>query len=153
LSPVLRDLQREHGVRLRVIGDETFGIEGAEVEALPWREHTELEDLRQIDIGIMPLPDNQWTRGKCGVKPMQYMALGIPAVLSPIGVNRDIARDGAAVLAETDGDWKEALKQLIVDSAMREQLGRSGRRRMVDEYSVHANVSRYVDALREAAEL
>lgn len=152
LEPVLSSVQAEHGVRIRVIGDETYRVPGAEVESLPWREATELEDLRRIDIGVMPLPDDEWARGKCGLKALQYMALGIPTVMSPVGVNRRIARDGAALLATTEDEWRQALGRLIVNPELRAAIGRAGRRRVQQEYSVDAVLPVWESALREAAD-
>lgn len=151
LGPVLRDLQRETGVRLRVIGDERFSIPGAEVEALPWREGTELEDLAEIDIGLMPMPDDAWARGKCGLKALQYMALEIPAVISPVGVNVEIAGDGAALLASNPDEWRDAILGLIQDGEERVEQGARGRRRVEERYSVHANLARYREVLSAAA--
>src|SRR5262249_6744221 len=138
LAPVLRDLQRETGVRLRVIGDEHFAIPGAEVEALPWREKTELADLAEIDIGLMPMPDDQWARGKCGLKALQYMALGIPAVISPVGVNVEIASDGAALLANGPAEWSDTILRLIQSTERRAELATRGRARVEQRYSVRA---------------
>jgi glycosyltransferase involved in cell wall biosynthesis len=151
LGPVLRDLQQETGIRLRVIGDETFTIPGAEVEALPWREENELKDLLELDVGLMPLPDDEWTRGKCGLKALQYMALGIPAVISPVGVNVDIARGGAALLATRHTEWREAILGLIWDAERRKELAEKGRERVVESYSVRANLPRYREVLSAAA--
>jgi glycosyltransferase involved in cell wall biosynthesis len=151
LVPVLRELQQESRVRIRVIGDSGFQIQGASVEALPWREETEVEDLGPIDIGIMPLPDDEWARGKCGLKALQYMSLGIPTVLSPVGVNVAIAQGGAAVLASTAKEWKEALRSLIGDPGRRVQVGAAGRRRVEESYSVRAMLPAWERALRIAA--
>jgi glycosyltransferase involved in cell wall biosynthesis len=151
VAPVLRDLQRETGVRLRVIGDEDFEIPGAEVEALPWREETELEDLAEIDIGLMPMPDDQWARGKCGLKALQYMALGIPAVISPVGVNVEIASDGAAVLASAPAEWHDAILGLIQSPERRAELASRGRERVEERYSVQATLPLYREALSAAA--
>jgi glycosyltransferase involved in cell wall biosynthesis len=152
LEPVLRELQRELGIRIRVIGDSSYELPGASVEALPWVGSRELEDLAQIDIGVMPLPDDEWARGKCGLKALQYMALGIPTVMSPVGVNRRIARDGAAWLAATEGDWGNALRRLIHDAGRRHELGRAGRLRVEREYSVSATTELWERSLRQAAE-
>jgi glycosyltransferase involved in cell wall biosynthesis len=152
LAPVLRELQEETGIRLRVIGDDRFTIPGAEVEALPWREETELEDLAEIDIGLMPMPDDQWARGKCGLKALQYMALGIPAVISPVGVNVEIARGGAALLASTEREWREAIIGLVKNAERRNELAVRGHERVEQRYSVRANLPRYREALDAAAE-
>jgi glycosyltransferase involved in cell wall biosynthesis len=153
LTGVLRDVQHRHDVRLLVIGPAHFIIENADVEVREWNEQTELEDLSQIDIGVMPLPDDPWARGKCGLKALQYMALGIPTVMSPVGVNTDIAEGGAALLASTEEQWTAVLGQLIADSAMRRRIGEAGRRRVEERYSIHRNVDRYADLLDRAASL
>jgi glycosyltransferase involved in cell wall biosynthesis len=151
LAPVLARLQREEGVRLRVIGAEDFRIEGAEVEALPWREATEVEDLRAIDIGLMPAPDDEWARSKCGLKGLQYMALAIPTVFAPVGVNTEIAQDGAALLAATPDQWFEVLRGLVRDPAERARLAEAGRRRVEERYSLEGNVALWADAYRSTA--
>jgi glycosyltransferase involved in cell wall biosynthesis len=150
IAPVLRELQRDRGVRLRVIGDAAYRIEGAEVEALPWNEATEVEDLREIDIGLYPLPDDEWARGKCGLKPIQYMALGIPTVMSPIGASLKIARGGAAVLASSPEEWATCLRELLDDPGRRTRLGEAGRQRVEDEYSTRVTTPAWIDALRTA---
>lgn len=152
IEPVLRELQREHDVRIRVIGDESYRIDGTAVEALAWRAKSEVADLSEIDIGIMPLPDDEWSRGKCGLKALQYMALGIPTVLSPVGVNCEIARGDAAVLASTEAEWRDALAALIDDADLRARLGAAGRARVESDYSVTAMMPRWESALRAAAE-
>jgi glycosyltransferase involved in cell wall biosynthesis len=99
----------------------------------------------------MPLPDDEWSRGKCGLKALQCMALGIPTVMSPVGVNVDIARDGAAVLASTDDDWVAALRDLIHDPGKRARISAAGRRRVEESYSVDGNVEHWADAFRSVA--
>lgn len=151
LERVLRDLQRERGIRIKVIGDAAYQIPGAETESLRWNEKTELDDLHDIDIGVMPLPDDEWARGKCGLKGLQYMALGIPSVLSPVGVNTEIASDGAAMLASTPEDWYEVLGRLIDDAELRARIGAAGRVRVEEKYSVSAVLPLWEQALRQAA--
>jgi glycosyltransferase involved in cell wall biosynthesis len=151
MAPLLRELQRDAGVRIRAIGDPEFSIPGAEVEALPWREETELEDLAEIDIGIMPMPDDQWARGKCGLKALQYMALEIPAVISPVGVNVEIAEGGAAQLASGREEWRKAILGLVESAERRRELGARGRERVEQRYSVRANLPVYREVLSAAA--
>jgi glycosyltransferase involved in cell wall biosynthesis len=151
IAPVLRELQQEHGIRIRVIGDEHYRIPGADVDAVRWRAETEVEDLHAIDIGVMPLPDDEWARGKCGLKALQYMALGIPTVMSPVGVNSKIASGGSARLAESAADWSRVLTELIRDSGLRDALGRSGRARVEREYSTDVAAPRWAEALRSVA--
>jgi glycosyltransferase involved in cell wall biosynthesis len=151
LGPLLRELQAEHGVGLRVISDVEFGIDGADIENVRWSSATEAADLAAIDIGVMPLPDEEWARGKCGAKALQFMAMGIPTVMSPVGANVKIARDGAALLASTPDEWRRALTDLIEDPQRRRRIGDAGRRRVVEEYSVHANAGAWRDALLTVA--
>lgn len=151
VAGALRELQATHGVRLRVIGDARFRIEGAEVTATDWREETELRDLGEIDIGIMPLPDDRWARGKCGLKALQYMALAIPTVMSPVGVNAEIAAAGAALLARDGAEWARALGGLVADPGERRRLGAAGRQRVLERYSTDANEEAFVAALESVA--
>jgi glycosyltransferase involved in cell wall biosynthesis len=153
LMPVLADLQRRRGVRLVVIGAPPFAAEGAEVEFVPWTEADEVEQLGRLDIGVMPLPDTEWARGKCGLKALTYMALGIPTVMSPVGVNVDIAQGGAAWLADGPQEWTSALERLLDEPDTRRELGAAGRRRVEERYSVTRNVQGYADALQEAVAL
>lgn len=148
---VLAEVQRDHDVNLRVIGDPTYELDGAEIDVRPWQEETELHDLAELDIGVMPLPDDEWSRGKCGLKALQYMALGIPTMMSPVGVNRAIAEDGAAVLAGDHDEWRRLLVELLNDPARRAELGRLGRQRVEERYSQRAIAPLWVEAVRRAA--
>ncbi|HEV7891472.1 MAG TPA: glycosyltransferase family 4 protein [Pyrinomonadaceae bacterium] len=142
----LRKLAGRERFRLRVIGAPDFTIEGVDVEAMPWRAATELEDLRPFDIGIMPLPDDQWSRGKCGLKALQYMALGVPTVCSPVGVNSEIIRDGEnGLLASTDDEWVEKLSGLLRSKGERARLGRAGRETVEAQYSAAVQAPRVYD--------
>src|SRR5205085_2743687 len=102
----LRALRARRPFRLLVIGVERFDVPGVDVECRPWSAATEVRDLWDMDVGIMPLPDEPWARGKCGMKAIQYMGVGIPAVVSPVGANRQIVTDGITGLhASTDAQW------------------------------------------------
>jgi glycosyltransferase involved in cell wall biosynthesis len=112
-----------------------------------------VSDLRVIDIGIMPLPDEPWSRGKCGLKALQYMALGIPTVCSPVGVNSDIISDSRnGFLARTEDEWVEKLTQLLRSAELRERLGAAGRRTVEESYSAQAQAPRVYDILRSVTE-
>lgn len=137
----LQRLARTERFRLRVIGLADYRLDGVEVEVVPWNAETETADLSVIDIGIMPLPENEWTRGKCGLKALQYMALGIPAVCSPVGINLTIIGDGRnGLLAATEDEWIDKLTRLLRFPPLRERLGAAGRETVEAEYStsVHA---------------
>jgi glycosyltransferase involved in cell wall biosynthesis len=150
--PALRRVRQKFGdrVRFKVIGDATFEDSVLGVKGLPWQKETELRDLSTLDIGIMPLPDTDWTRGKCGFKGLTYMALGIPAVLSPVGVNTEIIDDGVnGYLADSEDAWVAKLSLLIEQPALRSALGAAGRERVVDRYSVLAQRDKYVEYFNE----
>ena len=126
-------------------------FEGVAVKVLPWSEETEAELIADMDIGIMPLRDGPWERGKCGYKIIQYMASGLPVVASPVGVNADIVRHGDnGFLAADDEDWRQALRQLIGSPALRAAQGRAGRRRVEEHYSLASQAPRLADVLRTA---
>lgn len=148
---VLQELAETEDFRLRVIGAPVYKIPGVDTEAMQWRSATEIEDLSAIDIGIMPLPDDDWSKGKCGLKALQYMALGIPTVCSPVGVNSTIIRDGEnGFLADEKGDWIEKLKRLIHSPALREQIGAAGRETVEAEYSAEVVAPRVAEIFKNA---
>jgi glycosyltransferase involved in cell wall biosynthesis len=148
LRNVLLDLRREMDFRLVVIGDPGFRIEGLEVTTLPWVERTEVRDLQQIDIGLYPLPVDDWVLGKSGLKALQYMALGIPTVATAVGANFRVIDDGASgFLVRTEEEWKSRIRQLAGDPALRRRIGENARRRVEGFYSVRANRGTYLSIL------
>jgi glycosyltransferase involved in cell wall biosynthesis len=151
IERALKRLAGRRPFRLRVIGA-SYALEGIRVESLPWRADSEIDDLRAIDIGLMPLPDDRWSRGKCGLKALQYMAIGIPTVCSPVGVNTTIVQHGEnGLLAATDDQWVESLERLIDDASMRERLGRAGRLTVERRFSAAVQVPVVRDVLRSIA--
>jgi glycosyltransferase involved in cell wall biosynthesis len=143
LRGALQKLAQHERFRLRVIGTPEYRLEGVEVEARPWRPETELDDLRPVDIGVMPLPDNQWSRGKCGLKALQFMALGTPTICSPVGVNTEIVRDGEnGFIAGTEAEWVEKLGRLLRSAELREKMGAAGRATVEQGYSAVAQAPR-----------
>ncbi len=140
--------QRER-FRLQVIGTPNYEIPGVDVTSIAWRAESEVEELRKMDIGIMPLPDDPWCRGKCGLKALQYMALGIPTIVSPVGVNVEIIRDGEnGFLASTDDEWVRKLSLLVNSPELRKRIGEAGRKTVEVRYSAEAQVPRFVEVLR-----
>lgn len=116
-----------------------------------WSLEREVEELQGLDIGIMPLADDEWARGKCGFKAIQYMAVGAVAVVSPVGANREVVQHGVNGLwARTPPDWFDALHRLVVDELERRRLAAAGQEAVVDRYSLRANLPR-VDALLQHA--
>lgn len=152
LDRVLGELQRRYRVAIRVIGDASFTIPGLEVDALPWRLESEVQDLLCIDIGLYPLPREEWVLGKSGLKALQYMGLGIPTVMAPIGANLEIVEHGRnGFFADSEEEWLTVLSSLIQDAVLRERIGKAGRVTVETRYSVEANWPLYRDAVRQAA--
>lgn len=119
------------------------------METRDWSEATEIADVQSMDIGIMPLSDEPWARGKCGYKLIQYMACGLPTVASPVGVNCDIVRHGVdGYIAETDEEWRSALSALLSDAGLRERMGAAGRARTVERYSLASQAPRQIALFR-----
>jgi len=151
LAPALRRLREKREFELRVIGAKV-DIEGLAVRCLPWRAETEPDDLRALDVGLMPLPDDEWSRGKGGMKALQYMALGIPPVVSPVGVNTTIVRDGInGFHACTEEEWIDRIALLLEDEPLRWRLGQEARRTVEESYSARAHAPRLARILTEAA--
>jgi glycosyltransferase involved in cell wall biosynthesis len=139
----LRTLAAHRRFRFRVVGLEGYRIDGLEVECRPWRAETEVEDLWGMDIGVMPLADEPWTRGKCGMKAIQYMGVGLPVVVSPVGANRTIVEDGVNGLHATDeAQWVDCIGRLLDDSGLRTRLGARARRTVETNYSAEVQAPR-----------
>jgi glycosyltransferase involved in cell wall biosynthesis len=149
LADALREVQAQvPGFRLRVIADAAPELAGIIVESQPWRYATEAADLHGFDVGIMPLADTLWNRGKGGFKLLQYMAAGLPAVASPVGINTDIVRPGDnGFLAADPAAWREALLALAGDGQLRRRVGAAARRTVEGGYSVEHYLDNYVDII------
>ncbi|TAJ10897.1 MAG: glycosyltransferase family 1 protein [Nitrospirae bacterium] len=149
LDNVLRALQQRYGAAIYVIGDANFSIPGVEVKAIPWRLETEVEDLLRIDIGLYPLPHEEWVLGKSGLKALQYMGLGIPTVLTPVGANLEIVSHGQnGFFADNEEAWITVVGKLIEDPELRARIGRAGRRTVEERYSVESNWPSYRDIVQ-----
>lgn len=155
VAPALRRLAQRHPIELRIVANAADFIQDLDLQAVPvrfvpWQGDREVQEILQFHIGLMPLPaDELWTRYKCGLKLLQYMAVGLPAVASPVGVNAEIVQHGInGYLAATETEWEEVLATLIVDPEKRLQLGSEARRTVNSRYSVEVNLARYLDAFR-----
>ena len=150
LIPVFRKIQAVQKLRLRVICGKAPVFDGVDVEFRRWRYETEVDDLQSSDIGIMPLPNNEWAKGKCGLKLLQYMSVGLPAVASPIGVNQEIVENGiSGFLASTEEEWYANLIRLCRDVELRARMGREARKTIVKEYSLAAWAPRLAACFQE----
>lgn len=146
--PMLRELHARWGDRIlfRVISDRDLEAPGLPVENIRWSSATEVQALAGIDIGIMPLPDDEWSRGKCGFKGLQYMGMGKAVVLGRVGVNRTIVQEGEnGLLAGSSAEWIEALGKLITSADLRARMGAAARRTVEDRYSVKVWRDRYLE--------
>lgn len=153
VEPALRILAQRHNILFRVIGDPTYRAEGFPYELVDWSAATEVQDLVPLDAGIMPLLDYDWARGKCGMKAIQYMALGIPSVVSPVGFNTElIQHDENGLLADTVDDWVTSLERLILDHELRSRLGAAGRRTVESGFCATSQAPRIFEVFRTASE-
>lgn len=146
--PALKHIKDKFGdkVSFKIIGDKNYYCTELDVKGDAWVAATEILDLCTIDIGIMPLPNDEWAKGKCGLKGLQYMALEIPTLMSPVGVNTEIIQDGVnGYLPSTDDEWVAVLTKLVEDKELRERIGKAGRQTVIDQYSVEANKEKYLD--------
>lgn len=140
LVPTIRQVETQHAIRFVVIANKKPDFITDTIEFKHWNQETEIEDLMEFDIGIMPLPDDIWARGKCGFKILQYMALEIPAVASPVGVNTTIISNGVdGFLCKSNDAWLETLTQLIHNKELRREIGRKARQKVIQSYSVESN--------------
>lgn len=148
--PFLREIKKKYGdrIHIKVIGDGTYVNDELGVRGIAWKKEDEVKELSSFDIGIMPLPDDEWAKGKCGLKGLQYMALGIPTIMSPVGVNTEIIADGHnGMLATSTEEWVAKLELLIESAEMRKRIGEAAVERVKTSYSVEAWKDRYVELL------
>ena len=151
LRGALKKLAETEKFRLRVIGTPSYECAPVETEAMQWRAATELEDLSAIDIGVMPLPDDNWSKGKCGLKALQFMALGIPTICSPVGVNTDIIQDNEnGFLAMSEAEWVDKLTRLLRSAELRRRLGDAGRATVEQKYSAVIQAPRVYEIFKSA---
>jgi len=150
--PTLEALGRAlPGAALRIIADAELHVDGLRIENVPWRLEDEGRLLAQGDIGIAPLPDTPYTRGKCGFKVLQYMAAGLPVVTSPVGVNAEYVRpEETGLHAGPAEEWVAAIRRLAADPALRDRMGRAGRRRVESEFDFAVLAPVFADLVESA---
>lgn len=135
IAPALARVCADGKASVRLVGSGPVDLPGVPTEIVAWSEATETAQLHGFDIGIMPLPDDPWARGKCGFKLIQYMACGLPVVASPVGVNHQIVEhDSNGFLAGTEEEWVHALTRLLADASLRERMGDAGRLKVERRY-------------------
>ena len=148
LENVFKKLRQSHQFKILVMGDPNVSIDGMEIESIAWQADYEIEKLQEFDIGVYPLPDEEWVYGKSGLKAIQYMALGIPTVATAIGANFRVIEDGkSGFLVKTEQDWFEKLSLLIESPELRRTIGSNAREKVEQQYSIDANKNRYLSIL------
>lgn len=154
LASAAREIAAQRPVRCLAVGARPDQVLGTPFEACKWTENTEVAQIHAFDVGIMPLPDESWERGKCGYKLIQYMACGVPVIASPVGANVDIVKPGEnGLLARTPDEWRGALERLAADPGLRRRMGEVGRLDVEQTYSLQAQAARLVDILRDASKM
>jgi glycosyltransferase involved in cell wall biosynthesis len=149
IRPMLEHLgQNWPGLRLKVICDRFLTVNHLPVVPCRWSEATEADDLARADIGVSWAPNDAWSRGKCGLKVLQYMAAGLPVIANPVGVQAEMVRHGeSGYLASTPDEWSAAVGRLMHDPSLRRHMGEAGRRRVEQDFSVAAGAAWWIDVL------
>ncbi len=153
MAPLLRDAAARHPFTLKISGaGKKVRFEGVTVQETPWSLAHEVELFNSCDLGIYPLTDDDWSRGKCGFKAIQFMACGVPVLASAVGVNREIIKDGEnGFLASTPDEWATKLDRLLGDPELRARFADAGRKTIEERYSLKVTAPQVERILREAA--
>jgi len=158
IFPVLQELAKTNDFTLKIVGagKDEIKIPGVTVENLPWQLDREVEDFQSIDIGLYPIDaalySGNWAAGKSGFKALQYMAVGVPYVATPVGASAEIGEAGVTHFAANDNyDWHGALLKLLTDDYLRKTMGAAGRQHVIEHYGLEAQADKLAAALREAA--
>jgi glycosyltransferase involved in cell wall biosynthesis len=150
-APLLRRLVAARPVEVRVLSTRPPDLGDVPVVFRPWTPEREVEEIRAFDVGIKPMPDDEWARGKCPMKELQYLALGIPAVCSAVGGTREAVRHGDnGYLVSTEDEWMEALLRLVDDPVLRARLGEAGRRTVRERYAAGRSAALFAASVRAA---
>jgi glycosyltransferase involved in cell wall biosynthesis len=154
MKPIFERLGRRYPhVELKIVCDIFFDCDEMEVVKKQWTSEEEAADLQSFDIGLMPLMDDPWSWGKCGLKIIQYQGAGVPVVCTPVGVNRDLVEDGVnGLYAVTPDQWVETLASLIEDPSLRERMGRKGRERVMERFTIQVCAPRLFAIFQQLVE-
>jgi glycosyltransferase involved in cell wall biosynthesis len=149
LEPVFKTLSQQFShVKLKIVSDDFYDSPSLPVIKKPWRLEDENEDLISFDVGLMPLGDDLWSKGKCGLKIIQYLSVGVPVVCTPVGINRDIVQDGRnGFWATTPEEWVNRLTQLLQDPELRQKMGDFGIETVEKGYSLAVTSNKFLKVL------
>lgn len=154
MLPILYQITASSGGQIAVMGADSNAKPHPYLEPVKWSEEGEVPFLQSLDVGIMPLTDTAWSRGKCGYKLIQYMACGLPVVASPVGVNREIVEHGVnGFLAKTEAEWSNALITLLSDKELRRRMGLAGRKKVEQQYSLQVYGPKVASLLYDVAQI
>jgi len=149
LEPVLQKVSQQRKIRLIVIADKEYRMPGVETEFIQWTKENEVRDLHRFEIGLYPIPANEWSLGKSSLKALTYMAIAIPAVATAYGTNFRIIENGVnGVLVSTDQEWVDKIIELVDDPELRRRIGLAGRKRVEDFFSLRANFPKYLQVFK-----
>lgn len=154
ITPLLEEIGRSvPGVSLKLLCDRFLTLRELPVRPVPWTEASEAEEIAGADIGISWIPDDLWSRGKCGLKVLQYLAAELPVIANPVGVQVEMVRHGeTGFLAQTPAEWIEAVRRLAQDPELRRRMGRAGRRLVETQYCVGVGAARWIQLLEQQRE-
>jgi glycosyltransferase involved in cell wall biosynthesis len=154
MSPIFDRIgERYSHCELKIVCDIFFDCKKIPVIKKQWKSDEEVEDLQSFDIGLMPLVDDPWSWGKCGLKIIQYQGVGVPVVCTPVGINRDLVEDGVnGFWAKTPEEWEEKISELIDSPPLRERMGREGRRKVISGYTVRSCAPRLLSIFERVME-
>lgn len=150
IVPILRKLEQEFEFVFKIISNKKPDYDLKSLTYQDWKEETEIQDLAEIQIGVMPLVPDAWSEGKCGFKALQYMSLGMASIVSPVGVNTKIVQHNEnGLIADTAEEWETSLRKLLLDETLRIALGEKARKTIIENWSVEAWKSQYLQLLQK----
>lgn len=148
IEGVLSSIQDDYGVNIKIIADRAPNNLSFDFDFCSWNKESEIEDLLEFDIGLMPLPEESWAEGKCGFKALQYQSLGIPCVVSPVGANKNIVLpEKTGKWATTEKEWVAHITELIESPSLRQEMGSDGRKHVEELYSVKSRSPLFIQSL------
>lgn len=149
IMPWLQKAVVENGIEVHIVGANSKENFGENIKFFPWREATEVAMIHQFDLGMMPLEDTLWEKGKCSYKLIQYMACGKPVIASPVGMNKEVVNEGKnGFTAVTEKDWLAAIKTLVTDAEKRQSFGEAGRRLVEEKFALQVTAKKWIEIFK-----